>query len=127
MDEILTFRQQKQVKQRLKNLDLEKVRINKHLVKNKKTGEVNPLRPRHGISWESVKSMVKQVDKIVEIRKRPGVGGTRYSIIYKTGRNSVVFIIFLLDEKPPMIFDIYSRTRNDTRRMNRRYKGYYFS
>lgn len=127
MDEILTFRQQKEVKRRLMALNLDCVKVNKHLMKNKRTGEVDPLRPRHGISWESVKPFVKQIDKIDGIKKRSGVGGTRYSISYKISGNKFIIVIFLLDEKPPMIFDIYPKSDSDTRRMNRRYKGYYGS
>lgn len=127
MDEILTFRQQKEVKQRILGLNLDSVRVNKHLIKNKKTNEIDPLRPRHGISWESVKPIVKQINKIDGIKKRAGVGGTRYSISYKMSGNKFIIVIFLLDEKPPMIFDIYPKSRTDARRMSRRYKGYYGS
>ena len=127
MDEILTFRQQKEVKQRIVALNIDSVKVNKHLIKNKKTNLVDPLSPRHGIAWEDVKSIVKRVDKIDGIKKRAGVGGTRYSISYKMSGNKFIIVIFLLDEKPPMIFDIYPKSKTDAIRMNRRYKGYYGS
>lgn len=127
MDEILTFVEQRRVKQKLQNLDLEKIKESKHLYKNKKTGKADRLNPRHGISWEDIKAIVKDIKRITEIRKRNGVGGTRYTIVYKMGQKKSIFAIFLLDEKPPIIFDIYPRSRKDPKRMNRRYKGYYFS
>ena len=115
-DRLLNSQEKKEVITRLKSLNFGALKINGHY--NNKYGQ-----PRHGISTEKAKEIFMQFDKIYTISTRPGIGGKRYTIIYRLNKNKSYFILLLLDENPVQLFDAYFYNGDIEKRMLRKYAG----
>jgi uncharacterized DUF497 family protein len=54
--------------------------------------------PRHGIELTKAKEIFLQFDKISQIFTRKGVGGKRYSVVYRLNKKKGYYLILLLDD-----------------------------
>jgi adenylosuccinate lyase len=124
MDEILSKEKLEEIKKKIKSLNLDMIRVSKHLNRNKSSGIITE-QPRHGMSWEDAKRFVKETDKITWGKITEGIGGKRYMVEYKLNHNKFCKLVFLLDENPPFIFNIMPSTKNNVKKFLRKYRGYY--
>lgn len=116
-DYFLDFQERKEVIKKLKSINFETLKLNAHY--NNKWGN-----PRHGVSIEKAKTIFVQFDKISQIFTRQGVGGKRYSIVYRLSKNKGFYLILLLDENPSQIFDAYYYGGDVNRRLIKKYMGF---
>lgn len=116
-DYFLTFEERKEVIKKLKSLNFDSLKINNHYYN--KFGL-----PRHGIELTKAKEIFIQFDKISQIFTRNGIGGKRYSIIYRLNNKKGYYLIFLLDEVPIQLFDAYLYNGDVEKRLRKKYFGF---
>ena len=116
-DYFLNTSEKKEVIRKLRNINFDSLKINKHYCN--KFGL-----PRHGVSTEEAKNNFVNFHNIINIFTRKGVGGLRYSIVYKINNKKGLYLILLLDEKPVQLFDAYFYGGNIERRLRKKYFGY---
>lgn len=64
-----------------------------------------------------------QFEKISDIFTRNGIGGKRYSVVYKINPRKNYYLILLLDEKPVQLFDAYIFRGDIKKRLFRKFSG----
>lgn len=116
-DYFLNSSEKKETIKKLRNINFDSLKINKHY--NNKFGL-----PRHGVSIEEAKNNFGNFHNIINIFTRRGVGGLRYSVVYKISNKKGLYLIFLLDEKPAQLFDAYFYGGDIEKRLRRKYFGY---
>jgi hypothetical protein len=116
-DYILNYKEKEGIIKKLKTINFDNLKINNHFYN--KFGQ-----PRHGVNLEKVREIFKQFDKVYQIFTRRGIGGKRYSVVYKLNKNKGFYLIFLLDEKPVQLFDAYYHSGDVEKRLIKKHFGF---
>ena len=99
---------------KLKSVKFEEFEVHSHFYN--KQG-----RPRHGIGLGQAKKIFEKFDKIISVSKRRKPDWFTYSFIYKINSRTSYYLIFILDEKPIKIFDVYCCGKNIEKRLYKKY------
>ena len=115
-DYFLTFLERKEIIAKLRALNFDSFKVNAHFYN--KFGL-----PRPGVTLQKAKEIFLQFDKIYQIFTRKGIGGKRYSVIYRFNKNKGYYLIFLLDESLEL-FDAYFFSGDVEKRLRKKYFGF---
>jgi hypothetical protein len=73
---------------------------------------------------EQSKKIFEQFDKIISVSKRRKPLGFTYTFVYKLGKKQSYYLVFLLDEDPPKIFDAFFYGKPVEKRLYRKFFGF---
>lgn len=115
-DYLLTEQEKKETISKLKSLSLRNLKLNGHYLKSG-IG-------KHNVTLEKIEDNFKKFNQIKYIYTREGIGGKRYTIVYRLSNKLSLYLILLLNNKPVEIFDAYFFPGNIDKRIRRKYYGY---
>jgi len=116
-DYYLTNKEKERVVSRLRSLKFEDFKISKHFFNKFNL-------PRHGVSLEEARGIFCQFEKISDMFTRQGIGGKRYSLVYKINPRKNYYLILFLEEKPIQLFDAYIFRGDIKKRMFKKFFGH---